>query len=47
MKINWCRFGLHNYVCTFAGVFKSTHKCKNCGKESTWGGSVDNNPRGR
>lgn len=42
--INWCKFGLHNYICYHGGLYKSFHKCKNCGKEKISRGAwiIDN-----
>ena len=42
MKINWCKFGLHNYICYHAGIYKSFHRCQYCGKEKTTTGSIEN-----
>lgn len=42
MKINWCKIGLHNYVCYYSGVYKCYHRCKHCGKEKSTIGSRDN-----
>ena len=45
--MNWCKVGLHNYICYHAGIYKSFHKCKHCGKEKTSKGRPENNPNGK